>query len=239
MKLKNVDIIFIILMIALTIVSLDLIININHRAFIENISKYEPFQNLETGLLITFWVCVIGNLLPVPTPYTWVVCFSSLPFIRQNLFIPFLVGFVASLGCLVGEMAGYLIGRWGAEKISEEKVENLKKLQRYLVEHPKIAPFLIFLFGLTALNDDFLMIPLGLIKYNVKKTIFFCWLGKLGMMLMFAYNLLNICQFLGGESWELSILSLYALLISIYLFMRVDFIKILRKKKIQEEMNIL
>jgi membrane protein YqaA with SNARE-associated domain len=226
-------------MIALTIVSLDLVININHRAFIKNISKYEPFQNLETGLLITFWVCVIGNLLPVPTPYTWVVCFSSLPFIRQNLFIPFLVGFVASLGCLVGEMAGYFIGRCGAEKISEEKVENLKKLQRYLVDHPKIAPFLIFLFGLTALNDDFLMIPLGLIKYNVKKTIFFCWLGKLGMMLMFAYNLLNICQFLGGENWELSILSLYALLISIYLFMRVDFIKILRKKKIQEEINIL
>ncbi len=229
MKLKKVDLIFLVLFCALTIISLDFLINTSHQQLIENLSKYEQFQNLTTGLLITFWVCVIGNLLPVPTPYTWVVCYSSLPFINQNLFIPLLVGLVASLGCLVGELGGYLIGRSGAEIASEEKINNLKPIQEYLINHPKLAPILIFLAALTPISDDLIVVPLGLIKYSIKKTLFFCWLGKLGFMLIFAYNLLNICHFIGGESWILSILSLYALLILVFLMIRIDFLKFLRK----------
>ena len=233
MKLKKVDLIFLVLFCALTIISLDFLINTSHQQLIENLSKYEQFQNLTTGLLITFWVCVIGNLLPVPTPYTWVVCYSSLPFINQNLFIPLLVGLVASLGCLVGEMCGYMIGRSGAQIISDEKIKNLKPIQEYLINHPNLAPILIFLAALTPISDDLIVVPLGLIKYSPKKTLIFCWLGKLGFMLIFAYNLLNICHLIGGESWILSILSLYALLILVYIIMRVDITKIL--KSISEE----
>jgi membrane protein YqaA with SNARE-associated domain len=228
LKFKNVDLIFLVLFCALTIISLDFLINTSHQELIENLSKYEQFQNLTTGLLITFWVCVIGNLLPFPTPYTWVVCYSSLPFIRQNIYIPFLIGFVASLGCLVGEIGGYLIGRSGAKIISEEKINSLIPIQEYLINHPKLAPILIFLAALTPLPDDLIVVPLGLIKYNPKKTFFFCWLGKFGFMLIFAYNLINICQLIGGESWILSILSLYALLILVYLMIRIDFLKLLR-----------
>lgn len=94
---------------------MDLLINESHRQAIVNISKYAPFQNLESGLLITFWVCLIGNLLPVPTPYIFVVCFSSLPFLTLNPFISLLIGFIASLGCLIGEMAGY---------VAEEGLQN-------------------------------------------------------------------------------------------------------------------
>jgi len=103
LKLKKADYIFFILIIIITIISVDLLINISHREAIENISKYASFQNLGTGLLITFWVCLVGNLLPVPTPYTFVVCFSSLPFLQMNIFAPLLVGFIASLGCLIGK----------------------------------------------------------------------------------------------------------------------------------------
>lgn len=231
LKLKKIDIIFIILMAILTIISLDLLINASHREAIENISNYAPFQDLGSGLLITFWVCLIGNLLPVPTPYTFVVCISAQPFREMNLFIPLLVGFIASLGCLVGEMGGYLVGRGASELISTERSGNLKKYQQYLVDHPKLAPFLIFLFGLTPLNDDMITIPLGLIKYDVKKTIFWVWLGKFGLMLIFAYNLLNICILLGGENWIFSIVTLYFIVITIYLMLRVDFIEIFNKLK--------
>ncbi|MFX0071157.1 MAG: VTT domain-containing protein [Candidatus Hermodarchaeota archaeon] len=238
MNLKKIDIVFVILIIALTFLSIDLLLNINHQRAIENISKYEPFQNLATGLIITFWVCVIGNLLPFPTPYTWVVCFSSQPFLRKNLFIPLLVGFIGSLGCLIGEMGGYAIGRGAAEIVSEDKTENLKKLQKILITHPKLAPLLIYLFGLTPLNDDLLIIPLGLIKYDVKKTVFFCWLGKFSMMLIFAYNFINICSLIGGENWLISIISLYFVVILIYLFLRVDIIQLISKKPLKEERTI-
>jgi uncharacterized membrane protein YdjX (TVP38/TMEM64 family) len=117
-----------------------------------------------------------------------------------NLYIPLLVSFIASLGCLAGEM----------------------------------APFLIFLFGLTPLSDDVLMVPLGLIRYSAKKTILFCWLGKFCMMMIFAYNLLNICNLIGGESWLLSIITLYILILMIYLFLRIDFLKIRKKEKTSE-----
>jgi membrane protein YqaA with SNARE-associated domain len=206
-----------------------------HRELIENVSKYEPFQNLATGLLITFWVCVIGNLLPVPTPYTWVVCFSSLPFQNLNPFIPLLVGFIASLGCLVGEMGGYIIGRGSTKLISEENKGEIYKIQKILYNHPRITPILIFLFGFTPLNDDLIIVPLGLMKYDAKKTIFFCWLGKFGLMLVFAYNLINICSFIGGESWIISIISLYILLILIYAIIRINLLKLILKKTSLED----
>ena len=216
-------------MIILTIISVDFLLNESHRALITNISSKEPFQNLYSGLAITFLICMIGNLLPVPTPYTFVVCFGAQPFLHLNFFIPILVGFVASLGCLVGEMGGYAVGRSAAEIISEERTENLKGIQVYLVDHPKVAPFLIYLFGISPLNDDFLTIPLGLLKYDAKRTIFFCWLGKFSLMLIFAFNLLGICSFLGGESWIISILSLYLLVILIYAMIRVNVVDILKK----------
>ena len=229
MKLKKADYIFFILIIIITIISVDLLINISHREAIENISKYASFQNLGTGLLITFWVCLVGNLLPVPTPYIFVVCFSSLPFLQMDIFVPLLVGFIASLGCLIGEMGGYLIGRGAAKIISDNRMENLKNYQQYLVNHPKLAPFLIFLFGLTPLNDDMITIPLGIIKYDAKRTILFVWLGKLGLMLIFAYNVFNICQLIGGENWIFSILTLYFTVITVYVMLKVDIVKVLQK----------
>jgi membrane protein YqaA with SNARE-associated domain len=229
LKLKKIDYVFLFLIILITILTVDFILNPSHRELIEDISNYAPFQNISTGLLVTFWVCLIGNLLPVPTPYIYVVCFSSQPFLQLNFFIPLLVGFIASLGCLMGELIGYLVGRGASELISEERTQNLKKYQQYLLDHPKLAPFLIYLFGLTPLNDDMVTIPLGLIKYDLKKTVFWIWLGKLSLMLVFAYNVVNICTFIGGESWVISILSLYIITILVYLMLRVDTLAILKK----------
>ncbi|MHA2287550.1 MAG: VTT domain-containing protein [Promethearchaeota archaeon] len=229
MKLKRFDISFIILLILVTIISIDFIINESHREIIENISKYPPFQDLTSGLIITFLVCLIGNLLPVPTPYTFVVCFSSLPFLQINPFIPIVVALIASFGCLVGEAGGYAVGRGAAIFISEEQRQNLNRYQVFLIDHPKTAPLLIFIFGLTPLNDDFITIPLGIIKYSFSKTIFWCWLGKLGLMLIFSYNLLGICSLLGGESWVISLVSLYLIIIFMYVIIKIDLLAFFKK----------
>lgn len=241
LRLKKIDLVFIILLIVLTIIAVDFLLNESHREVIENISRYPPFLDLGSGLLITFWVCMIGNLLPIPTPYTYVVCLSSLPFRELNIFIPLLVGFIASLGCLVGEMVGYLVGRGASEVISDERKVNLNKYQQYLIEHPKLAPFLIFLFGITPLNDDMITVPLGLIKYSIKKTIFWVWLGKLGLMLIFAYNLFSICIFFGAENWVLSIITLYFTVITVYLLLKVniiDLIKKIKRRKLPKEKKV-
>ena len=219
------DFIFFIILGIITIISIDFILNESHRVFIENISSIPPFQDLASGLLITFLVCLIGNLLPIPTPYTFVVCFSSLPFLQTNLLIPVIVALIASLGSLVGELGGYFVGRGASAFISEEQSQNLKKYQKFLLEHPKTAPFMIFLFGFTPLNDDFITIPLGIIKYSFLKTIFWCWLGKLSLMLVFSYNIINICSLLGGENWILSIISMYLITIILYIIIKIDLLE--------------
>lgn len=85
------------------------------------------------------------------------------------------------------------------------------------------------MFAITPLNDDLLIVPLGLIKYSPKKTIFFCWFGKLGLMLIFAYNLVNICGLIGGEDWLLSIASLYAIVIMVYVIVRFNIVAHIKK----------
>ncbi len=225
MKIKRMDIIFFIILGIITIISIDFILNESHRAFIENIASIPPFQDIASGLLITFLVCMIGNLLPIPTPYTFVVCFSSLPFLQTNLFIPVIVALIASLGSLIGELGGYFVGRGASAFISEEQSQNLKKYQKFLFEHPKTAPFMIYIFGFTPLNDDFITIPLGILKYSLFKTIFWCWLGKLSLMLVFAYNIINICSLLGGENWILSIVSMYLITILLYLMIKIDLLE--------------
>ena len=229
MKIKRMDCIFLIILGIISIISIDFILNESHRAIIENIAKYPPFQDLASGLVITFLVCLIGNLLPIPTPYTFVVCFSSIPFLQLNLFIPIIVAFIASLGCLVGELAGYFVGRGASVFISEEQSENLKKYQKFLINHPKTAPLIIYIFGFTPLNDDFITIPLGMIKYSLLKTIFWVWIGKLSLMLVFSFNVINICSLLGGENWILSIVSMYLITVILYLMIKIDLIELYNK----------
>ncbi|MBY8980542.1 MAG: hypothetical protein KGD72_09140 [Candidatus Lokiarchaeota archaeon] len=225
MKLKRMDFIFLIILAIITLISVDFILNESHRVFIENIANIPTFQDLGSGLLITFIVCLIGNLLPIPTPYTFVVCFSSSPFLQLNLFIPIVVAFIASLGCMIGEIGGYAVGRGASSFISEDRRQNLKKYQLFLIEHPRTAPLLIFIFGLTPLNDDFITIPLGIIKYSFLKTIFWVWLGKLGLMLIFSYNLISICNLLGGESWIVSLASMYLITIILYIMIKIDLLE--------------
>lgn len=229
MKLKRIDLILIILLFIITIIVIIFSLNEDLRRWIENISVYPPFQDLGTGLLITFFVCLVGNVIPFPTPYPFVVCFSSLPFLHLNIFIPLLVGFVASLGCLIGELVGYFIGRGTATMISEENKTNLHVYERFLIIHPKLAPLLIYIAGVSPIPDDLITVPLGMMKYSIKKTIFWIWLGKFSLMLIFAYNVFNICNLFGGESWILSFITLYAIVILVYVMLKIDLIALINK----------
>lgn len=228
MSFKKADFVLIIVLAILTVFAVDLILVEEHRSIITNLWASEPFQSVSSGLIITFIVCLIGNLSPVPTPYSWVVC-AGFIHLKMNIFIPLLFAFVASIGCLLGEMGGYILGRGTALIISEERTQNLKKYEQYLVKHPRLAPILIFIFGLTPLNDDLLIVPLGLIKYSPRKTMFWCWLGKLGMMSIMAYNVLGICNLLGGSDWVLSVVFLYVVVFTLYIMVRVNLVEIIKK----------
>ncbi len=133
-------------------------------------------------LLSVFIVCIIGNILPVPTPYTFIIIPVAVMF--PQMFI--IVALVASAGSLAGEIVGYYVGRGAREALKSKNIEKLKNWELLVNERPLFVMFLIFLFGLTPLNDDNIMIPIGLTGFDIKKTILSCWVGKLGLMLFFA-----------------------------------------------------
>jgi membrane protein YqaA with SNARE-associated domain len=184
-------------------------------------------NELVPALGICFIVCIIGNLLPLPTPYGNVVWFAGFNLRTQNFFYPALLALVASAGCLIGEMVGYFVGRGVAEVTKGREFRTIQKLQDLLARNPRLAPALIFIFALTPLNDDLLTVPLGFIKYSARKTIFFCWLGKLGMMGFLAYLWFTLPS--GQETWWVSMLSLYAIVLMLYLMVKVDWFAVVEK----------
>ncbi len=236
MRIKKVDIFFIIALVILTLISIDLLLNISHQEALTNIWDNKSYQEaailvtveaLIVRLSIVFIVCFIGNLLPFPSPYPLAVCLGF-AYLAFNPLLPFLFVFVGAFGCLIGEMVGYIIGRGTAEIISEERANNLSKYEAYIVEHPHLVPFLIFIAALTPINDDTITIPAGLLKVGFRKTVFWCFLGKLCLMLVFAYNLLNICNLI-VENWILSIATLYFIIIIVYILIRIDIFKKINK----------
>ncbi|MHA1269110.1 MAG: VTT domain-containing protein [Candidatus Helarchaeota archaeon] len=200
--------------------------------------------SLEGSLWIVFIVCVIGNLLPVPTPYTFIIIPAALAY---PIFF-WLIGLVASLGALIGEIVGYLIGRGGNEALKRldkniEKIEDWKKL---INQRPLLVMFLIFLFGLTPLNDDNVMIPIGLAGFSFTKTVISCFLGKLGMMMLFAIGGafgISWIEGLAGTaepgqySWVEGLIVIAITLLIVWLMFKIDVKRFLKEKYGVEELE--
>ncbi|MHA1232267.1 MAG: VTT domain-containing protein [Candidatus Helarchaeota archaeon] len=196
------------------------------------------------SLSIVFIVCVIGNLLPIPTPYTFIIIPAAMAY--PTFF--WLIGLIAALGALIGEIVGYLIGRGGHEALKRlekniEKIEDWKKLTN---QRPYLVMFLIFLFGLTPLNDDNVMIPIGLAGFSFVKTVFSCFLGKLGMMMLFAVGGafgISWIESMAGTSeaspygWAVGLIAIAITLIIIWIMFKIDIKRFLKEKYGVEELE--
>ncbi|MHA1357469.1 MAG: VTT domain-containing protein [Candidatus Helarchaeota archaeon] len=188
-------------------------------------------------LLIVFVVCTIGNLLPIPTPYSFILIPAALSF------PPFfwLIGLVASFGALIGESVGYIIGRSGNEilKRSNRNIEKIKDWEQLINQRPRFVMFLIFLFGATPLNDDNIMVPIGLAGFDFKRTVFSCFLGKLTLMMLLAvggaFGVGWIEGLAGGTTpsataWVEGIVVFAITIVIIWLMFRIDVKRFLKEK---------
>ncbi|GAB4318842.1 MAG: hypothetical protein Kow0069_22080 [Promethearchaeota archaeon] len=152
--------------------------------------------------LISIFICFLGSasvVFPVPFPVV-LFFFGDALFLRYGgteatFAVPMFwvemmgVAILGGLGCALGEVTGYAIGM-GAKAVVEgareeqEEGESSETLARFealanaIRSNEKSAPWLVFLFALTPLPDDILMIPLGMAKYPWYKCIVPGWLGK-------------------------------------------------------------
>ena len=130
-----------------------------------------------SALLTAFIFATFGNTsVLIVFPYILIV--YDIAQIYPNWI---LLGIVSGLGAAVGEITSYIIGRLigSSKKVkSSEMGEKFHRIKLKFEEKPASIPITIFLFALTPLPDDAILVPMGMMKYPYWKSIPPCMLGK-------------------------------------------------------------
>ncbi len=178
------------------------------------------------GYMGAFIISLFGNFtvfFPVPFTITIYAFGASLN--------PLLLGIVCGVGSTVGEFSAYLIGR-GGRRILDEKYGKRLETAKLLVKKHGMA--IIFLFAVLPLPDDLILIPLGMLRYNLKKAILAIFVGKTMMCTTVAYagyysysfikDIFSSSGILGG------VLSTVVLVIIVVALIKIDWAKYLDTK---------
>lgn len=131
------------------------------------------------GYAGAFLISLFGNFtvfFPVPFVLTIYAFGATLN--------PLLLGLVCGLGSTVGEFSAYLIGR-GGRKIIDDRYGDRLESAKLLVQEYGMA--VIFVFAVLPLPDDLILIPLGMLRYSLKKAMTAMLLGKTIMCVAVAY----------------------------------------------------
>jgi membrane protein YqaA with SNARE-associated domain len=113
-----------------------------------------------------------------PLPYI-LVMFALQPFLN-----PLLVGLLAGTGATIGELAAYLLGLGGRRIVEGKYGRRLENLRLRIQKH---GGKIIFLYSLFPLPTGPVLVPLGMLNYNIRKAIFTVFLGKTLQCIIIAY----------------------------------------------------
>ena len=139
----------------------------------------DKIQHLEVyGYPGIFLVSLLSNAtILVPLPGVMITSAMAM------VFNPFWVAIASGAGAALGELSGYLVGVSGQTMI--EKSERVKKLATWMRRNQAWTIFLLALIP----NPLFDMAGFiaGASRMPIWKFLFFCLLGKIAKMLVFAY----------------------------------------------------
>ncbi|MEM2922001.1 MAG: VTT domain-containing protein [Candidatus Bathyarchaeia archaeon] len=125
----------------------------------------------------------IGPLIGVFTFY--LVPWPLLIFALGHILDPTLVAALGASGATLGTATYYLVGQ-GIRRILPEKAKlYLERGQVYLSKYGAIA---VFLFAASPLPDELIWIPVGCMRYDPRKALVACWLGKFVLMAVISYS---------------------------------------------------
>jgi membrane protein YqaA with SNARE-associated domain len=178
------------------------------------------------GYLGIFLLSLIGALSVVfPISYTIVI------YLMGSFLDPLLIAVSGGLGPALGELAGYVLGYYGRMLIGDER---RRKMNYMLKMFDRYGVAVIFLFALTPLPDDLLIIPLGIMRYNPVKFLIPCVLGKTLMCLILAlggrFSIGLIRSLFGGEGgWAATLVTIMLLIGVIILMLKIDWEEIFFK----------
>jgi len=159
----------------------------------------------------------------IVVPYAVVIADLSI----KNPSMWFWIALVSGIGAAIGEIVSYYVGRLigSSKKLKESEMgEKFLRMKQQFEKHPKTVPITVFLFALTPLPDDMLLVPLGMMNYNYKRTINPCMIGKTMLTSFICFIGAIIGANLGSDSvnpsFDLIIFSF--VFIFIYMVARID-----------------
>lgn len=113
-----------------------------------------------------------------PLPYILVM------FAIQPSLNPLLVGLLAGTGATLGELAAYLLGLGGRKIVEGKYGERLENIRLRIQKH---GGKVIFLYSLFPLPTGPVLVPLGMLNYDIRKALFIVFLGKTLQCIIIAY----------------------------------------------------
>jgi membrane protein YqaA with SNARE-associated domain len=209
-KLEKSDLFLIILFVIIVVVTIISFIYRDVGALLD-VSNWFDVDALGTA---NYWVaigivsliCFIGAIIPIPVPYMIPVALFSAAWVAGD---PNTAGFLitgivvfSALSNTIGDLLDYYIGRGAEYVLNKDDQESQNRWAKIILKKPKVIPWVIIIFGISPLPESLLMVPLGMVKYNVKKTFIWMLLGKIIMMLIMALLGIFAQQFLGLFSGE-------------------------------------
>jgi len=179
------------------------------------------------GYAGAFAISVFGNFtvfFPVPFVVTIYAFGATLN--------PVILGVVSGAGSTIGEFSAYLIGVGGRRVLDERYGERLETAKLLVQRHGMAV---IFLFALLPLPDDLLMIPLGMLRYSLRKAMVAMFAGKTIMCTVVAYAGRYSYSFI-KEIFESSgilggVASVALLVVIIWALLKIDWAKYMDVKK--------
>jgi membrane protein YqaA with SNARE-associated domain len=131
------------------------------------------------GYVGAFLISLFGNFtifFPVPFAITIYAFGATLN--------PIILGVVCGIGSTLGEFSAYLVGMGGRKVLEERYGDRLEMAKRLIQKHGMAV---VFIFALLPLPDDLLLIPLGMLRYDIRKVMIAAFFGKVGMCLTSAF----------------------------------------------------
>jgi membrane protein YqaA with SNARE-associated domain len=182
--------------------------------------------------LVSFLLSIFGNTtIFVPVPYAALIFIMT----SQVGLDPLLLGLISGLGAALGELTSYALGAGGGKYLERHGyAQKFSSLHRFMLERRRLIPLVIYAFAATPLPDDVLMVPLGIIRYGLARTLIPTFLGKTTMLLFIAYFGSFVSGLGGGleENPVISILfdlTVIAFIVTvIYLVVEYDWTRLLK-----------
>ncbi|MBD3185204.1 hypothetical protein GF325_00135 [Candidatus Bathyarchaeota archaeon] len=218
---------------------------------IDNFSNAIQEFGINNGLWAAFILSTFGNTsVLIIFPYAYIVFYlgSAQAIAAFDPWAPLILGIVSGLGAGIGEVSSYVVGRLFTKSdklISSDLGQKFERMRKRFEEHPKSIPFMIYLFALTPLPDDAILVPFGIMKYSYKRTIIPCMFGKMTLCTALAYlgyslvtlgtavpfldSLASILTSQGNAGWDM--VNLLIMFLIVYLMLRLDFEKMMTRKK--------